>query len=184
MKRMLDIALSLLGLLLLWPLLLAAAAAVSLESGRPVLFRQQRVGRGGRTFTLLKFRSMVQDAPALGPAFTSPGDPRITRVGRFLRRSSIDELPQLLNVLRGDMSLVGPRPDLPTQERDYRPEDWALRCRVRPGITGLAQATLRSEATPEQRLAADLAYARRPSLATDLRVLFMTLRRLGGAGAH
>jgi lipopolysaccharide/colanic/teichoic acid biosynthesis glycosyltransferase len=84
-------------------------------------------------------------------------------VGRFLRRSSIDELPQLLNVLRGDMSLVGPRPDVPAQQALYRPDDWALRCSVRPGITGLAQATMRSEATPEQRLAADLDYVRGPA---------------------
>ncbi|WBY00897.1 sugar transferase [Ramlibacter tataouinensis] len=184
MKRALDIVLSLLALALLWPVLLLAALAVALDSGRPVLFRQQRVGLQGRLFTMLKFRSMVPDAPARGPAFTLSGDPRITRVGRFLRRTSIDELPQLLNVLRGDMSLVGPRPDLPSQAQDYRPEDWALRCRVRPGITGLAQATLRSQATPAQRLAADLAYARAPSLAADLRIVLMTLRRLGGAGAN
>lgn len=184
MKRALDIVGALLALSLLWPVLLLAALAVALESGRPVLFRQLRVGLQGRTFTLLKFRSMVKDASARGPAFTTGGDPRITRVGRFLRRSSIDELPQLLNVLRGDMSLVGPRPDLPSQAGGYRPEDWALRCRVRPGITGLAQATLRSEATPEQRLCADLAYARNPSLGEDLRILLMTLRRLGGAGAN
>ena len=184
MKRALDVMVALLALLLLWPVLLLAALAVALESGRPVLFRQQRVGLQGRTFTMLKFRSMVKDAPARGPAFTATGDPRITRVGRFLRRSSIDELPQLFNVLRGDMSLVGPRPDLPSQAGDYRPQDWALRCRVRPGITGLAQATLRSEATPEQRLAADLAYARSPSLGKDLRILLMTLRRLDGAGSN
>ncbi len=184
MKRPLDILLSLFALVLLWPVMLAAALAVALESGFPVLFRQLRVGQGGRTFTLLKFRSMVKDAAALGPASTASGDPRITPVGRFLRRSSIDELPQLLNVLRGDMSLVGPRPDLPSQAQDYSPQDWALRCRVRPGLTGLAQATLRSQATPEQRLAADLAYARSPSVAWDLRILLMTLGRLGGAGAN
>lgn len=184
MKRLFDIVVASLALVLLSPLLLGAALAIALESGRPVLFRQQRVGLGGRSFAMLKFRSMVKDAAAVGPYFTAAGDPRITRVGRFLRRSSIDELPQLLNVLRGDMSLVGPRPDLPVQAQDYRPEDWALRCSVRPGITGLAQATLRSEATPQQRLAADLDYARRPSLRADLRILLMTLRRLGGAGAN
>ena len=184
MKRLFDVAVALLALVLSSPLLLVAAVAVLLESGRPVLFRQQRVGLGGRTFEMFKFRSMVRDAAARGPHFTTGDDPRITRVGRFLRRTSIDELPQLLNVLRGDMSLVGPRPDLPVQARDYRPEDWALRCSVRPGLTGLAQATLRSQATPEQRLAADLAYVRRPTLATDLRILLLTLRRLGGAGAN
>ncbi|HEY1226814.1 MAG TPA: sugar transferase [Ramlibacter sp.] len=184
MKRLLDVVLALVALVLLSPVLLAAAAAVAAETGRPVLFRQQRVGQGGRTFGMFKFRSMVKDAAAIGPFFTSGNDPRITRVGRVLRRTSIDELPQLFNVLRGDMSLVGPRPDLPVQAGDYRPEDWALRCTVRPGLTGLAQATLRSQATPEQRLAADLAYVRRPTLAADLRILLLTVRRLGGAGAN
>jgi lipopolysaccharide/colanic/teichoic acid biosynthesis glycosyltransferase len=184
MKRLFDIVVALFALGLLSPLLAGAALAVLLETGRPVLFRQQRVGRGGRTFEMLKFRSMVKDAAAVGPYFTTQGDPRVTRVGGWLRRSSIDELPQLLNVLRGDMSLVGPRPDLPAQAQDYQPDDWALRCSVRPGITGLAQATLRSQATPQQRLAADLAYARRPTLGADLRILLMTVRRLGGAGAN
>jgi lipopolysaccharide/colanic/teichoic acid biosynthesis glycosyltransferase len=184
MKRLLDIAGALIALLLLSPVLVLAALAVALESGAPVLFRQQRVGLGGRTFEMLKFRSMVQDAARIGPYFTSGNDPRITRVGTFLRRSSVDELPQLLNVLRGDMSLVGPRPDVPAQQALYRAEDWALRCSVRPGITGLAQATMRSEATPEQRLAADLDYARGPGLARDLRILVLTLGRLTGKGSN
>ncbi|RYY99897.1 MAG: sugar transferase [Comamonadaceae bacterium] len=184
MKRLLDVLGALGALVLLSPVLLLAAAAVAAESGRPVLFRQQRVGLGGRRFEMLKFRSMVQDASRIGPWSTSSDDPRITRVGRFLRRSSIDELPQLLNVLRGDMSLVGPRPDVPAQEALYRPEDWALRCSVRPGITGLAQATMRSEATPEQRLAADLEYARGPGLGRDLRILLRTLGRLTGKGSN
>ncbi|MGZ5179946.1 MAG: sugar transferase [Ramlibacter sp.] len=184
MKRLLDIVASLLALLLLSPVLVLAAGAVALESGFPVLFRQQRVGQGGRLFQMFKFRSMVKDAASIGPYFTSGDDPRITRVGRFLRRSSIDELPQLLNVLRGDMSLVGPRPDVPAQQALYRPEDWAVRCSVRPGITGLAQATLRSQATPEQRLAADLDYARRPGLWRDLRIIAMTFGRLTGKGSN
>jgi len=184
MKRGLDIVVSGLALLLLSPVLALAAAAVALESGFPVLFRQQRVGLGGRLFPMLKFRSMVKDAASIGPYFTSGDDPRITRVGRFLRRSSIDELPQLVNVLRGDMSLVGPRPDVPAQQALYRPEDWAVRCSVRPGITGLAQATLRSQATPEQRLAADLDYARRPGLWRDLRIIAMTFGRLTGKGSN
>lgn len=184
MKRGLDIVASLLALVVLSPVLLLAAAAVALESGWPVLFRQQRVGLDGRLFAMLKFRSMVKDAASIGPYFTSGNDPRITRVGRFLRRSSIDELPQLVNVLRGDMSLVGPRPDVPAQQALYRPEDWAVRCSVRPGITGLAQATLRSQATPEQRLAADLDYARRPGLCRDLRIIAMTFGRLTGKGSN
>lgn len=184
MKRLFDIAAALAALLVLSPLLLGAALAVALESGRPVLFRQQRVGRHGRSFGMFKFRSMVKNAAAIGPYFTSGDDPRITRVGRILRRTSIDELPQLLNVLAGHMSLVGPRPDVPAQQSLYAPADWALRCSVRPGITGLAQALLRSEATFEQRLALDLQYARAAGLRQDLRILWLTLARLGGRGAN
>jgi lipopolysaccharide/colanic/teichoic acid biosynthesis glycosyltransferase len=184
MKRGFDLVLSALSLLALSPLLAGAAAAIAVESGFPVLFRQQRVGLGGRTFAMLKFRSMVKDAASIGPYYTSGNDPRVTRVGRFLRRTSIDELPQLWNVLRGDMSLVGPRPDLPVQQSLYTPADWALRCSVRPGLTGLAQATLRSQATPEQRLAADLDYARHPGVWRDLRIIAMTFGRLTGQGSN
>ncbi len=184
MKRAMDLAVSLLGLLLLSPLMLATAVAVALESGRPVLFVQQRVGRGGRPFGMLKFRSMVKDAAAIGSWQTRAGDPRITRVGRFIRRTSLDELPQLLNVLKGDMSLVGPRPDVPAQRADYTEAEWRERCSVRPGITGLAQARLRSQATPQQRLALDLQYVREAGLALDLRILGWTLARLGGRGSN
>ncbi len=189
-KRLLDLLLSALALLLLSPLLAATAIAVWLEDGRPVLFRQLRVGRGGREFGMYKFRSMVKNAAALGPHFTASGDPRITRVGRFIRRTSLDELPQLFNVLAGDMSLVGPRPDVPAQRADYQPEDWALRCSVRPGITGLAQARLRSEATPAQRLELDLGYARDAArggwrgLALDIQILAWTVGRLTGRGSN
>lgn len=184
MKRLLDIVLALLALLVLSPLLLAAAVAVVVDDGFPVFFRQVRVGRGGRPFGMFKFRSMVRNAAALGPYFTASGDPRITRVGRILRRTSVDELPQLLNVLRGDMSLVGPRPDVPAQRALYTDADWAARCSVRPGITGLAQALLRSEATEEQRRALDLRYVREHGLWLDLRILLWTLRRLSGAASN
>lgn len=184
MKRLMDLTLSFLALLLLSPLLLAAAIAVALDSGRPVLFVQRRVGRGGREFGMFKFRSMVQDAAAAGPYQTSSNDPRITRIGRVIRRTSLDELPQLLNVVRGDMSLVGPRPDVPAQRAGYSDVDWRERCSVRPGITGLAQARLRSQATPAQRLALDLQYVRERSLALDLRILGWTLARAGGQGSN
>jgi lipopolysaccharide/colanic/teichoic acid biosynthesis glycosyltransferase len=183
-KRLLDVLLSLLALLLLSPLLLGTALAVALESGFPVLFRQTRVGQGGREFGMYKFRSMVKNAAAIGPYHTAEGDPRITRVGRFIRRTSLDELPQLLNVLKGDMSLVGPRPDVPAQRALYAERDWAERCSVRPGITGLAQALVRSSATHEQRLALDLRYAREHSLWLDLKIMGWTLGRLSGKGAN
>ncbi len=184
MKRVMDIALSLITLLALSPLLLAAALAIALESGLPVLFRQTRVGLKGREFGMFKFRSMVKNAASLGPYFTQADDPRITRVGRFLRRTSIDELPQLINVLKGDMSLVGPRPDVPAQRSLYSDADWAQRCSMRPGITGLAQALYRSDSTEAQRLEADLRYIREASLWLDLEICWWTLRRLGGQGAN
>ena len=184
MKRAMDVAISLAALLLLSPLLLAAAAAIAVESGRPVLFRQQRVGLGGREFAMYKFRSMVKDAAAVGPYHTVDGDPRITRVGRIIRRTSLDELPQLLNVLRGDMSLVGPRPDVPAQRAAYVDADWSVRCSVRPGLTGLAQALIRSGGRPGERLALDLQYVREHSPWLDLRIMWWTLRRLGGRGSN
>jgi len=184
MKRLMDVLLSLAALIVLSPLMLAAAAAIIVESGRPVLFRQARVGRGGAEFGMFKFRSMVRNAASIGPYFTGANDPRITRVGRFLRRTSIDELPQLLNVLRGDMSLVGPRPDVMAQKALYTEADWARRCSVRPGITGLAQARLRSEATPEQRLALDMDYVDHAGLWLDLRILAWTVGRLTGRGSN
>ena len=184
MKRLLDIVLALAALLLLSPLLLATALAVVLDSGPPVLFRQTRVGRHGRTFGMLKFRSMVREASVAGPYYTSADDPRITRVGHFIRRTSLDELPQLFNVLAGDMSLVGPRPDVPAQRSLYRDDDWNRRCSVRPGITGLAQALYRSDSTEAQRLEADLRYVRDASLWLDLKILWWTLRRLGGEGSN
>ncbi|RYG08445.1 MAG: sugar transferase [Burkholderiales bacterium] len=184
MKRLIDICVSLLALLVLSPVLLVTAIAIALESGRPVFFSQIRIGMGGREFRMLKFRSMRKDAASVGPYFTATNDPRITRSGRFIRRTSIDELPQLINVLKGDMSLVGPRPDVPAQRELYTADDWALRCSVRPGITGLAQAMIRSEGTPAQRLALDLRYQREASVWFDFKIMVWTLRRLSGKGGN
>ena len=184
MKRAMDIVLAMAALLALAPLLLGAALAIALETGLPVLFRQTRVGLNGREFGMYKLRSMVKNAAQVGPYFTTDNDPRITRVGRFVRRTSIDELPQLINVLKGEMSLVGPRPDVPAQRSLYTPVDWAQRCSVRPGITGLAQALYRSDSTEAQRLEADLRYTRDASLWLDLKICWWTLRRLGGQGAN
>jgi lipopolysaccharide/colanic/teichoic acid biosynthesis glycosyltransferase len=178
MKRLLDFAGAAFVLLLFCPVFVVVAMAIMVDSGGPVLFRQRRVGLGGREFGMYKFRSMVQDAPSRGPYHTSDNDPRITRVGRVLRRTSIDELPQLLNVLLGDMSLVGPRPDLAVQRSLYDAEQWALRCSVRPGITGLAQAKLRSSGTLEQRIELDLRYVREAGLWLDVKIMALTLRTL------
>jgi lipopolysaccharide/colanic/teichoic acid biosynthesis glycosyltransferase len=179
-----DVVLSLLALLILSPVLVGTSLAIALESGFPILFRQSRLGLHGREFGMVKFRSMVKNAASVGPYFTSADDPRITRVGRFIRRTSIDELPQILNVLKGDMSLVGPRPDVPAQRALYSDADWAQRCSVRPGITGLAQALYRSDCSEAQRLEADLRYTLESSVGLDLKIMVWTLRRLSGRGSN
>lgn len=184
MKRAFDILVAGVLLLLLSPVLLLVAVAIALDSKGGVFFRQTRVGLHGQPFQILKFRSMVADAERIGPYHTAKADPRITRVGRIIRRTSLDELPQLINVLRGDMSLVGPRPDVPAQRELYSDAEWQVRHQVRPGITGLAQATLRSAATVEQRKALDLQYARAASLWLDLRILLQTARQVVAKGGN
>jgi lipopolysaccharide/colanic/teichoic acid biosynthesis glycosyltransferase len=184
MKRLLDIALSLLVFLALFPVFLLTGLWIAWESGFPVFFKHERIGLRGQPFGMFKFRSMVKNAAAIGPYFTVGNDPRITRVGRFIRRTSIDELPQIINVLLGDMSLVGPRPDVAAQRALYADAAWAERCSVRPGITGLAQAVQRSEGTQDSRLALDLQYVREQSLWFDLRIMWLTLGRLSGKGSN
>ncbi len=183
-KRVFDVVTSLVLLTLLSPLLLIVAAAVKFTSPGPILFRQDRVGRDGRSFRMLKFRTMVADAEAQlealreeadsdSPLFKMRNDPRITRVGRLLRRTSIDELPQLLNVVKGEMSLVGPRPALRTEMAEWSPELYG-RLRVQPGITGLWQVSGRSEASFDDYTRLDLYYVDNWSLAADLRILLRT----------
>ena len=174
-KRLIDVAVSALVLLLLAPLLLALAVLVRIDSPGNPLFSQVRVGRGGRVFTMLKFRSMVKNADKIGSYSTADNDARITRMGAFLRKTSLDELPQLINVLTGDMSLVGPRPDVPAQQGNYLPQHWKRRLGVQPGVTGLAQVNGRSNVTPKKRLAYDLLYARRMSLLLDMRIVLKTV---------
>jgi lipopolysaccharide/colanic/teichoic acid biosynthesis glycosyltransferase len=172
------------AIILLSPVLLAVAVAVRLNDGGPVFFRQVRVGRGCREFGMLKFRSMVVNAALRGGFSTADGDPRITRVGRLIRRTSLDELPQLLNVLMGDMSLVGPRPDVPAQCALYEPSEWIRRHAVRPGITGLAQASLRSDATPEQRKTLDLKYVGQSSFWLDIKIILLTFLQVFAKGGN
>ncbi len=184
MKRVFDVLISLIALVLLSPVLVLAALAIVCESGWPIFFKQTRVGLGAQSFGIYKFRSMVQNAASIGPHHTASNDARITRVGRFIRKTSIDELPQLLNVLRGQMSLVGPRPYVPAQAQDYSAKDWAERHSIVPGITGLAQATVRSEGTLEQSLALDLRYVREHSVWLDAKIILMTLMRISGKGGN
>lgn len=182
MKRLFDIFFVTFVLLLTWPILIVCAIAVRVDSPGSIFYRQQRVGYEGKIFDIYKFRSMVRNADQIGSYQTMQGDSRITSIGALLRRTSLDELPQLLNVLKGDMSLVGPRPDVPAQRELYSDGEWARRVSVRPGITGLAQATLRSAATKEQRRSLDLEYVDKASLLLDLKILLLTMRQIFSKG--
>src|SRR5262249_17400265 len=160
-----------LAAMLLAPLMIVIAIAVRVSSKGPAWFRQARLGRGGAPFTLYKFRTMTMNAPDLrnpdGSTYSAPDDPRVTPLGKFLRASSLDELPQIFNVLRGDMSLVGPRPELPDQLRFYSETD-KRRLSVRPGITGLAQLSGRNSLSWATRRQFDLEYVERQSFGFDL----------------
>src|SRR5687767_10880336 len=143
-KRPFDLFVSVLGLLVLWPLFVVVGGLIKLNSKGPVFFRQERIGKGLRKFVIYKFRTMIEDAPLKGMQLTTEKDSRITRVGQILRRTKIDEFPQLINVLRGDMSLVGPRPEVPRYVELF-PEEYREILRVRPGITDLASLKYRQE---------------------------------------
>lgn len=184
-KRFLDITISAFLILITLPVTVPVALAICATSKGPWLFRHERVGQHGKIFPMMKFRSMVHKPHAAGDYFTHDNDPRITPLGKLLRRSSLDELPQLLNVLVGHMSLIGPRPDTLAQKTNYSEEDWQLRHRVKPGITGLAQVMGRSDITPEDRLAYDLHYAANVSFKMDVRIALLTIQRvLARAGAN
>ena len=186
-KGLLDRLLAAVAMVLLSPLFAGLAFWIVLESGRPVIFRQRRAGKDGVPFAMHKFRTMVPNAIELGrelqlsddPFGLLPNDPRITRSGRFLRRTSLDELPQLWDVLLGRMSLVGPRPDLVEQVENYEPAD-RRRLSVKPGITGWAQVKGRDEIPWEERFRLDAWYVDNWSLALDARIVVMTVRQLFG----
>ena len=184
MNRALDVALAGAGLALASPVLAAAALAVKLEDRGPVLFRQTRVGKDGRDFELLKLRTMVVGAEKQGAGYAvDRGDPRITRVGRFLRRTSLDELPQLWNVVRGDMSVIGPRPTLRYQVERYT-ERQRRRLEVLPGITGWAQIHGRAALSWDERIELDVWYVEHRSPLTDLLILLRTPLALLGGGTY
>jgi lipopolysaccharide/colanic/teichoic acid biosynthesis glycosyltransferase len=185
MRRLVDIVVSALALLLSAPLLLGAIAAIRLESTGSVIYRQRRVGKDGRPFDVLKLRTMVDGAEHIGAGLAvNAGDSRITRVGGLLRRASLDELPNLVNVLRGDMSLIGPRPTLPAQVEQYTARQ-RRRLAVKPGLTGWAQVNGRAALPWPQRIELDLYYIEHRSLALDLKILSRTPAMvLGGGGLY
>jgi lipopolysaccharide/colanic/teichoic acid biosynthesis glycosyltransferase len=200
--RLLDLTVAALLIVLLAPLFAVLAVAITIDSRGSVIFSQRRVGRGGRLFTVHKFRTMqseaspenhkdyvlqlidgAEDTGDDGELFKLSADSRVTRVGRVLRKSSLDELPQLWNVLRGEMSLVGPRPTIEYEVEKY-PPSWFARFAVRPGMTGLWQVSGRSKLTYEQMIQLDIEYARNRSLWANLRILVLTIPAvLFGRGA-
>jgi lipopolysaccharide/colanic/teichoic acid biosynthesis glycosyltransferase len=190
MKRAFDLLTSCIGGLLLAPVFVVTALAVKIGDGGPVFYRQQRIGREGRPFGIWKFRTMSVGADRTGPSITKTGDTRVTRLGRFLRKSKLDEIPQLWNVLRGEMSLVGPRPEMPKYVALYTDEQKAV-LKLRPGITDLASLEFRNEeellaAAPDaetfyrefcipRKIELNLQYAARASLVSDLAMIFATI---------
>ena len=180
MNRALDVVGASLGLALASPFLAAGALAIKLADGGPVVYRQRRVGKDGREFELLKLRTMVVGAEQQGAGWAvNRGDPRITRAGRLLRRLSLDEVPQLWNVVRGEMSLIGPRPTLAYQVAEYTPRQ-RKRLDVKPGITGWAQIHGRASLPWEERIELDVWYVENRSPAVDLKILLRTPRALFG----
>ncbi|RMI27473.1 MAG: sugar transferase [Calditrichaeota bacterium] len=192
LKRGFDIVFALLGLILFVPLMGVVAVLILITDPGPIFYRAPRVGRGGRLFRMIKFRTMVKNADKIGPAVTAGNDPRITPLGRFLRKSKWDELPSLWNVLIGDMSFVGPRPENPDSARQYSPEQKRV-LSVKPGITSLATIKYRHEEEilekaesleeayyeiMQDKLAIELDYIKNQSLANDIRIIFQTIREI------
>ena len=184
MKRIFDILISIVAILLTSPVLLIVALLVFISDFGPIIYRQRRVGYLGHQFDIYKFRSMVVNADQIGGYSTQHNDFRVTSIGRFIRRMSLDELPQLFNVLLGSMSIVGPRPDVIDQKSIYTNSEWDLRTSVKPGITGLAQATLRSNATIQERKDLYIFYIQNQSLLFDLKIILMTFRQIINKGGN
>lgn len=187
-KRIFDLIASLCGLIILSPLFLVIALLIKCEDHGPVFYKQKRVGKDQRAFDMFKFRSMHVDADKRltelkeqnevdGPMFKMKNDPRITKIGHFIRKTSIDELPQLFNVVRGDMSLVGPRPPLPSEVAEYTAYDMQ-RLLVVPGCSGLWQATVRNSVGFHEMVQLDLEYIQKSSIWFDIKILFMTIKIL------
>ncbi|MEN6335394.1 MAG: sugar transferase [Phycisphaerales bacterium] len=177
LKRFSDILVAGALLVILWPVLLAIALAIRIASPGPALFRQERAGRGGRPFAMLKFRTMRLDVDPFGPSPRSGEDPRLTRIGKLLREYSLDELPQLVNIIWGDMTLVGPRPLYVSQIAEWNARQ-RKRLLVKPGLTGLAQVSGRGGLTVEEKLELDVRYVEQASLKLDARILLATFTRV------
>ncbi|MFC4077405.1 sugar transferase [Salinithrix halophila] len=186
-KRGLEVAFVIGLLFFTLPVLVLTAIAIKLESKGPVFYKQERVGLGGRRFHVIKLRSMRTDAEKNGPQWAAKDDPRVTRVGRFIRKTRIDEVPQLINIMRGDMSLIGPRPerDVFTEKFSKEIPGFKQRLMVKPGLTGWAQVNGGYDATPEEKFSMDMYYIQRQSLILDMKILYRTVWVvLSGSGAR
>jgi undecaprenyl phosphate N,N'-diacetylbacillosamine 1-phosphate transferase len=181
-KRLIDLLGSLIGMVIVFPIFIIIALSVKLTSKGPIFFKQERLGKNGRVFKIIKFRTMVVNAEKMGDGLKvkNESDNRITKVGKFLRATSLDELPQLWNVLVGDMSLVGPRPPVPYHPYKYEEYNDFQRKRfeMRPGITGLTQVTVRNSVNWDERIRIDVEYIERFNLWLDIKILFKTLRKM------
>lgn len=178
-KRLLDFVISLLGIIILSPILIIIALLIRLTSKGPAFFLQERLGKNGKVFRIIKFRTMVVNAEHIGSGLkiNSEEDNRITKVGKVLRKTSLDELPQLINVIKGDMSIVGPRPPVtyfPHEYKDYTDEQ-KKRFEVRPGITGLAQVKVRNSATWDERINIDIEYVKKVTFIGDVKIILKTV---------
>jgi exopolysaccharide biosynthesis polyprenyl glycosylphosphotransferase len=186
-RRLFDIVLAIAGLVVTFPLLVIFSIAIKLDTKGTVFYRQERVGVKGKYFKLLKLRTMEMDAEKDGPRWAGTNDPRVTRTGKYLRKTRIDELPQLINVLKGDMSMIGPRPERPvfTEIFNQKTPGFIKRLAIKPGLTGWAQVNGGYDITPEEKLAYDLEYIRKRSFFLDVKILLLTFKVvMTGEGAR
>ncbi|WP_323587708.1 sugar transferase [Aliarcobacter butzleri] len=177
-KRIIDLIVSLILLIILIIPFILIAILIKIDSKGNVFYRQVRVGQNCKEFKIFKFRTMVSNADKIGGYSTSKDDVRITKIGQFFRKTSLDELPQVINIILGDMSLIGPRPDVPAQKINYTEDEWLKRHKVKPGISGLAQCRNRHYITNSGRKKYDLFYNRKINFMLDLRIVFWTLKVL------
>ena len=186
-QRVLDIVLSVIGLLIGIPLMVIFGILIKVEDNGPITYKQERLGKGGKKFYIYKLRSMRTDAEKFGAQWAEKDDPRITKVGKFIRKTRIDEIPQLFNILKGDMSIIGPRPERPSFTEEFNQEipGFINRLAVKPGLTGWAQVNGGYEITPEEKLKEDIFYIKNRSILLDLKILFKTVQVvLTGDGAR
>lgn len=186
-QRVLDIVLSVIGLLIGIPLMVIFGILIKVEDNGPITYKQERLGKGGKKFYIYKLRSMRTDAEKFGAQWAEKDDPRITKVGKFIRKTRIDEIPQLFNILKGDMSIIGPRPERPSFTEEFNKEipGFINRLAVKPGLTGWAQVNGGYEITPEEKLKEDIFYIKNRSILLDLKILFKTVQVvLTGDGAR